>query len=71
MTLVTKLPTVSTTWAANFATSFASIVDTVGKFATDVNDNGGNMPPVSTTPLAICHRYQQHRWQIMGTIPGC
>jgi hypothetical protein len=26
---------------ANFATSFASVVDTVGKFATCVNDTGG------------------------------
>ncbi len=40
------------------------------------------MPPVSTTPVANCHRYQRHRrqichrchwhrWQIMGTISGC
>jgi hypothetical protein len=27
--------------AANFATSFASVVDTAGKFATSVNDTGG------------------------------
>jgi hypothetical protein len=27
--------------AANFATSFASVVDTGGKFATGVNDTGG------------------------------
>jgi hypothetical protein len=27
--------------AANFATSFTSIVDTGGKFATGVNDTGG------------------------------
>jgi hypothetical protein len=33
--------------AANFATSFASVVDTGGKFAT-----GGNLLPVSTTPAA-------------------
>jgi hypothetical protein len=26
---------------ANFATSFASVVDTGGNFATGVNDNGG------------------------------
>ncbi len=48
---------------ANFATSFASVVDTGGKFATGVNDagskfaagvkdTGGNLPPVSTTPVA-------------------
>ncbi len=41
-----------------------------------------NLPPVSTTPVAICHRYQRHRrqichrcqwhrWQIMETISGC
>jgi hypothetical protein len=27
--------------AANFATSFASVVDTGGKFATGVSDTGG------------------------------
>ncbi len=42
-----KLPPVSTTPAANFATSLASVVDTGGKFATGVN-----LPPVSTTPAA-------------------
>jgi hypothetical protein len=41
-----------------------------------------NLPPVSTTLVATCHRYQrrrrqichrcqQHRWQIMVTISGC
>jgi hypothetical protein len=30
--------------AANFATSFASVVDTNGKFATGVNDTGGSTP---------------------------
>jgi hypothetical protein len=34
-------PSVSTAPAANFATSFASVVDTGGKFATGVNDIGG------------------------------
>jgi hypothetical protein len=34
------LPHLSTTPAANFATSFASVVDTGGKFATGVNDTG-------------------------------
>ena len=54
---------VSTTPAAKFATSFASVVDnggklatsvndTGGKFATSVTDAGGNLPPVSTTPAA-------------------
>jgi hypothetical protein len=42
MTPVAKLPPVSTTSAANFATSSACVVDTVGK-----------LPPVSTTPAAI------------------
>ncbi len=42
-------PPVSTTPAANFATSFASVVDTGGKFVAGVN---GNLPPVSTTPAA-------------------
>jgi hypothetical protein len=44
---------------ANFATSFASVVDTGGKFVTMltilaacVNDTGGNLPPVSKTPAA-------------------
>ncbi len=36
-----NLPLVSTTPAANFATSFASVVDTGDKFATGVNDTGG------------------------------
>jgi hypothetical protein len=51
---------VSATPATNFATSFASLVDTGGKFATGVNDTGGKfaagindtggmLPPVSTT----------------------
>jgi hypothetical protein len=54
---------VSTTPAANFATSFTSVVDTGGKFATGVNgaggkfaagvnDTGRKLPPVSTTPAA-------------------
>jgi hypothetical protein len=68
------LPPVSTTPAANFATSFPSVVDTGGKFATGVNntggkfsaggnDTGGNLPPVSTTPAA--------NFGIIGTILGC
>ncbi len=54
---------VSATPVANFATSFASVVDTGGKiatgindtggkFAAGINDTGGNLPPVSTTPAA-------------------
>jgi hypothetical protein len=35
------LPPVLTTPAANFATSFPSVVVTDGKFATGVNDTGG------------------------------
>jgi hypothetical protein len=38
MTPAANLPPVSTTPAANFATGFASVVDTGVKFATDVND---------------------------------
>ena len=56
-------PPVSTTPAANFATSSPCVVDTGGKFATGVNDTGGKfaagvndaggkLPPVSTTPAA-------------------
>jgi hypothetical protein len=33
-----NLPPVSTTPAANFVTSSACVVDTIGKFATGVND---------------------------------
>jgi hypothetical protein len=54
---------VSMTPVANFATSFPSVVDTGGKFATGVNDTGGKFAagvnytggtllPVSTTPAA-------------------
>jgi hypothetical protein len=46
-------PPVSTTPAANFATGFASVVDH-GKFATGVYDTGGNLTPVSTTPVQWC-----------------
>jgi len=57
------LPPLSRTPAANFASSFASVVDTGrkfatgvndtgGKFATGVNDAGGKLPPVSTTAAA-------------------
>ncbi len=57
------MPPVSKTPAANFATSFTSVVDTGGKFATGVNDTGskfaagvnntgGKLPPVSMTPVA-------------------
>jgi hypothetical protein len=51
-TPVANLPQLSTTMAANFATSTAGVVDTGGKFATDVNDTGANLSPVSTTQAA-------------------
>jgi hypothetical protein len=38
---VANLPPVSTTPAENFATSFLSVVNTSGKFATGINDTGG------------------------------
>jgi hypothetical protein len=41
MTPAANWPPVSTTPAANFATSFASVVDTGGKFPTGGNDIGG------------------------------
>jgi hypothetical protein len=47
-----KLLPVSTTPAANFATSSACVVDTGGKFAPGVNDAGGKLPPLSTTTAA-------------------
>jgi hypothetical protein len=46
---VKNFPPISTTPAANFATSFSSVVITGGKYATGVNDTGANLPPVSTT----------------------
>ncbi len=47
-----KFPPVSTTPAANFATSSPCAVDTGGKFSAGVNDAGGKLPPVSTTSAA-------------------
>ncbi len=40
------LPPVSMTPAANFAPSFASVVDTGGKFATGISDTGGKFATV-------------------------
>jgi hypothetical protein len=40
---VSTLPPVSMTPAANFATSFASVVGTGGNFATGVNDTSGKI----------------------------
>jgi hypothetical protein len=37
-------PLVSTTPAAHFSNSFASVVDTGGKFAYGVNDTGSKFP---------------------------
>jgi hypothetical protein len=42
ITPVANLPLMPTTPGANFATSFASVVDTGGKFATAVNITSGN-----------------------------
>jgi hypothetical protein len=39
-------------------TNFASVADTDSKFAAGVNNTGGNLPPMSTTPVAICRWYQ-------------
>ncbi len=41
MTPAAILPPVSKTPTTNFATSFASVGDAGGKFATGVNDTGG------------------------------
>jgi hypothetical protein len=66
-TLSAELPPVSTTPAANFATSSAYVVDTGGKFASGVNDASGKLPPVSTTPAANL----PPRWQTIGAISDC
>jgi hypothetical protein len=53
--------------AGKFATAgkiTAGIKDTGGKFATGINDTGAKFPLVLLTPVANCHRYQQHRRQI-------
>jgi hypothetical protein len=44
-------PPVSTTPTANFSTSFASVVDTGGKFATGVNDPGSKVDDVTETTV--------------------
>jgi hypothetical protein len=49
-----NLPLVSKTPAENFATSFACVVDTGGKFATGVNDTGGKF-----AASVVCRWY---RW---------
>jgi hypothetical protein len=52
---VENLPPVSTTPAANFATSFTSVVDTGDKFATGVNDTGGRYLKVNLkAKIYIC-----------------
>jgi hypothetical protein len=45
LTLVAILPLVTTTPAANFATSPAGVVDNGGKLATGVNYTGGKFAP--------------------------
>jgi hypothetical protein len=57
-----KLPSVSMTPAANFAASFAIVVDTGSKFATGVNNTGGK------SAAGVCHRRKWHQWQTMGKI---
>jgi hypothetical protein len=52
------LPPVSTKPSANFATSFASVVDTSGKFAAGVVDTDGKFAAgVVDTDGKICHQY--------------
>jgi hypothetical protein len=51
LTPVANLPPVSTTQGELVAKSAAGVVDTVGKFAAGVVDTGGNLPPVSLTPV--------------------
>jgi hypothetical protein len=51
-TLAAKLPPVSTKPAANFATSFASVVDTSGNVATGVNDTCGKFAGGSRWQIA-------------------
>ncbi len=41
---------------------------TTGVNDTGGNDIGGKLPPVSTTPAQICHRYQRHRRQILPPV---
>jgi hypothetical protein len=63
MTPAANLPTVSLTPAANFSTSFASVVDSGDKFATGVNDTMGTGHWYQQHCQQICHH-----WQTMGTI---
>jgi hypothetical protein len=69
-----KFAQVSRTPVANFSTILASVVDTGGKYPPVSMILAANLPPVSTMPVANCHRYQQrrrqicHQWQTMGTI---
>jgi hypothetical protein len=57
-------PPVSATPAANFATSLASVIDTGGKFATGINNTGGNLPLVTTTPVANLPPVAHNRYNI-------
>jgi hypothetical protein len=60
MTPVANLPAVATTPAENFATNFASVVVTVGKFVTDVNNTCGKASVINTSGN-----------DTGGTISGC
>ncbi len=46
------MPPVSMSPVANFAAGTTGVMETGGKFANDVNDTGGKLPPVSAT-LAV------------------
>jgi hypothetical protein len=41
---------------------------TCGKFAAGVNDAGGKLPSVSTTPVANLPPVLRYQWQTKGTI---
>jgi hypothetical protein len=52
---------------ANFASSFASAVDTNGKFATGVNDTGGKFASsINDTGGKFATTGVHDWWQIMG-----
>ncbi len=61
-TPVANLPPVSETPVANFSTSFASIVDTGGKFATGVNDESASC--FSITNISANSKLKSERLEI-------
>jgi hypothetical protein len=63
-TPVAKLPLVSMTPAENLPLVSTTPAANFATSSACVVDAGGKLPPV-------CHRYQLHRWQIMGTISCC